>query len=731
MKAHASDFDGAAENARRLLDLARASRERQREKALTPLPPPKAGLSGPGPITWIGDLQQGDGGKGAMVDRLAPHHDLVVRVQGGDNAGHTVVFRDASGRRTVLKNHLIPSGMRHRDVVGVIGNGVLVNPATLAGELEDFRGLGVDLHGRLLLSDRAHLVMPLHQKADALQEGSQRGIGEAIGTTRRGIGPANVSKHNRTGIRVRDLTDMDLVRRRLRLNTDLFGLPASYAEDDYRWLHTHRDLLMSLATDTAALLTAAADAGYGLLFEGAQGPLIDIDHGIYPYVTTCPTAFHAVPMGTGVDAGRVQHRIAVLKAYQTMVGNGPFVTEDTGRLGTHLRERGAETGTTTGRPRRCGWLDLVHAHWSVSVNRPTSIVLTKLDVLDGLGEIGVCVGYQRGIETSAPFRPEVDYLRGCAPVLAFLPGWPAPVSRTKDFSELPAELKAFVRFIANYLEVPVSGVSVGPDADDLIAVPGEELAQIQAASSAGSAAAPAAVDVSPRSPGSAAPTARLAIFCGAGAGTDQHQRELATRIGEACARRGIGIVYGAGGVGMMGALSDAALSAGGFVTGVIPRALMDREYGRLDLPDLRVVATMHERKQLMYQLADGILVLPGGYGTLDELFEAVTWTQLGLHDKPIVLLGASGYFDSLAGLLDHMLRAGFISEADRRLIRHASTVEEALALLPPENPLILPGQGGPERATSAPGTASPPPTIPSAPQETGAARAPAPQPGAS
>ncbi|MFC4566060.1 TIGR00730 family Rossman fold protein [Nocardiopsis mangrovi] len=699
MSENAADGRYPATDPRALLGAVRARRARIRADLLAGLPAAPPRDRGPAPVTWVGDLQQGDGGKGAMVDRLAPHHDLVVRVQGGDNAGHTVAFRDGRGRATVLKNHLVPSGMRHPGVVGVIGNGVLVNPATLAGELAGLDARGLAASGRVLLSDRAHLVLPLHLRADARQEDDDRAGGEVIGTTRRGIGPANVCKYNRTGVRVRDTADLDLVRHRLRLSAALLGLPPACADDDLDWIRAHRPMLLAMATDTTALLGAAVEAGRPVLFEGAQGPLIDIDHGIYPYVTTSPTVFHSVPTGTGVDGARVRHRVGVLKAYQTMVGNGGFVTEEAGELGALLRERGAESGTTTGRPRRCGWLDLAHAHWSAALNRYTSVVLTKLDVLDGFERIGVCVGYRRpGDDGPLPFRPEEDYLRSCTPIYTYLPGWRTPAARAREYADLPAELTAFIRYVSAHLEVPVSGISRGPHADDLIVVPGGELAEIMAPSpdapvrapalaqdpGHGRSAAPAA-DGRERRPGTgrAGTGLRVAVFCGAGAGTDPRHRRLAAEIGAECARRGARIVYGAGGAGMMGAVSDAALAAGGAVTGVIPRSLMEREFGRRDLGDLRVVASMHERKALMYDLADAVLVLPGGYGTFDELFETLTWNQLGLHDKPVVLAGGSGYFDPLVKLLDHARAAGFITRADRALVRHAASAGEALDLLRP------------------------------------------------
>jgi adenylosuccinate synthase len=638
-------------------------------------------------LTWVGDLQQGDGGKGAMTDRLAPFHQLVVRVQGGDNAGHTVVFAGDSDRgETVLKHHLIPAGLRHAGTVGLLANGVLVNPDTLAKEIEALAARGIDVAGRLLVSDRAHVVLPMHLSADSRQEEARGRQSDAIGTTRRGIGPVNVCKANRTGIRVGDLADLNLVRLRLEQNARLLQLPSAAVAENLDWVIRYRDGLLAKAVDATAMLNAAADAGYSILLEGAQGPLIDIDQGIYPFVTTSPTTFHSVAPGTGVDPARVGHRIGVLKAYQTMVGNGSFVTEDTGALGSRLRNLGSESGTTTGRPRRCGWVDLPHARWAADLNGCTSIVLTKIDVLDDFDRIAVCVGYEHQGVRYAGFRPEETYLRECTPIYHYLPGWQSPTGSVRRYAELPAEAVAFIDFVSRYLQRPISAVSKGPASHDLLVVPGGELDLTPVAS------APSTHDThtvgGPRHPASARETTRVAdeagpsrivVFCGASPGTRREHQSLAAELGQACARGGVGVVYGAGGAGVMGALSDAVLAARGEIIGVIPQALMDREYGREDLSELRVVASMHERKALMHQLGHACIALPGGYGTFEELFETITWTQLGLHHKPVVLLDNTGYFDPLIKLMDHALAEGFISEDDRSMVHRATTVDEALA----------------------------------------------------
>ncbi|MFD7667669.1 adenylosuccinate synthetase [Streptomyces sp. NPDC059788] len=439
-----------------------------------------ARTAGPPPprqhITWVGDLQQGDGGKGAMTDRLAPAHQVAVRVQGGDNAGHTTVFRSAEGEEHTLKNHLLPSGLRHPGVLGVIANGVLVNPQTLAEEIASFAPHVPALRRRLVVSDRAHLVLPLHRLVDGRQESGGGRCSDVIGTTRRGIGPANVSKANRIGIRVRDLRDPDLLRRRIEQNVRFFGLPSGRVDADLDWLAAYRDPLLSRSADTVALLNAAADGGYSVLLEGAQGPVLDVEHGTYPYVTTSPTAFYSVTSGTGLDGSLVSHRIGVLKAYQTMVGNGPFVTEDAGELGDRLRRTGEEFGTTTGRSRRCGWLDLAHARWAAGFNRYTSVVLTKLDILDGFERIGVCVGYQLPDGEYGEFEPDHAYLERCRPLYCWLPGWRRRTRGLTRYDQLPPEALGFLRYVADFLGVEVAAAGIGPADRDLLVDPAARLA---------------------------------------------------------------------------------------------------------------------------------------------------------------------------------------------------------------------------------------------------------------
>lgn len=432
-------------------------------------------------VTWVGDLQQGDGGKGAMVDRLANSHQLIVRSQGGDNAGHTTVFSTADGVDVVFKNHIIPSGLRHPGCIGILGNGVLINAERLSEELTSYASHVPDIADRLLISGRAHLVLPLHRLVDGHQEQHKQKSSREIGTTQRGIGPTNVSKVNRIGIRVADLADLELVQERLLANLDFFGVdPAEHVQPNLDYLQRYRQLLLGLAVDTGQLMNTALAEGYSLLFEGAQGPLIDLEHGIYPYVTTSPTAVYSVSSGGGVDLARVTHRVGVLKMYQTMVGNGAFVSEDHGELGVRLREAGGEIGTTTGRPRRCGWLDLVHAHWSVGLNRYTSVVLTKLDVLDEFDEIGVCVAYQRDGQLLAHFEPEQDTLVRCQPVYRYFKGWNCSTKKVECYEELPEQAIELIEFIVDYLGVQLGAVTNGPREQDILVPIASELAPMLA-----------------------------------------------------------------------------------------------------------------------------------------------------------------------------------------------------------------------------------------------------------
>ncbi len=425
--------------------------------------------------TWVGDLQQGDGGKGAMTDRLAARHHVVVRVQGGDNAGHTTVFRRASGEDVVLKNHLLPSGMRHPGVIGILANGVLVNLERLAHELAAFADIAPDIADRVFVSGRAHVILPLHIVADERQEAEREGTGTTIGTTRRGIGPANVSKVNRIGLRVHDLADLDLVEERIRAAVRFFALPDSLVAENVDWVRRHRSTVLDREIDSARVLDDLVATNRSVLFEGAQGPLIDMEHGIYPYVTTSPTAVHSVGSGSGFALDRIERRVGVLKVYQTMVGNGAFVSEDFSELAARLRAEGEEYGTTTGRDRRCGWLDLVQARWAVEVNRFTCVVLTKLDVLDAFESIGVCVGYERDGEILVEFDAEHESLERCTPVFRYFDGWSTPTTTARSFEELPLAAREFVSFIGAHLGVEVAGVTIGPRDTDLLLRTGSSL----------------------------------------------------------------------------------------------------------------------------------------------------------------------------------------------------------------------------------------------------------------
>jgi adenylosuccinate synthase len=423
-------------------------------------------------ITWVGDLQQGDGGKGAMTDRLAARHQIVVRVQGGDNAGHTSIFAAADGAEVEVKTHLVPSGLRNPGTVGVLGNAVMVNPERLASEATGA------LAGRVFISERAHLVLPMHRMVDQMNEARRGRSGQAIGTTLRGIGPANASKTNRSGLRVYDLHDMDLVRARIAANVEFFRLPTKETAKNFDWVCGYRDLLLSMSVDSRAFLAAAVDKGYSVLVEGAQGPLIDIEQGIYPYVTTSMTSVHSVASGLGIASGRIDNRIGVLKAYQTMVGNGAFVTEDHGTVRDYLRSAGNEVGTTTGRPRRCGWLDLPHARWAVEVNGYTTVVITKLDVLDDLDEIGVCIGYLRHGRPVYEFVAEHEFLKDCEPVFKFFPGWKQSTRDVTSYGSLPAEAREFMAFIRSYLDIDMAGVTKGPRDIDLLLDPDSANAEV-------------------------------------------------------------------------------------------------------------------------------------------------------------------------------------------------------------------------------------------------------------
>ncbi|MEM1165060.1 MAG: adenylosuccinate synthase [Planctomycetota bacterium] len=427
-------------------------------------------------------LQWGDEGKGKLIDLLAAEHDAVVRYNGGANAGHSVVI---DGQRFAL--HLVPCGVFHEHSIGVIGNGVVIDPVKLVEELEELRGQGFGVAPeRLAISDRAHVVMPYHKAEDALREevltssaaGSPKVYDQAIGTTRRGIGPAYSDKANRaTAIRMGDLLRPEVLREKLErvcyFKNVLLGShgpiegqphepldPASLAE---RYLAIG-DHLRAHIVDTTYLLHDMLHEGRRLLFEGANATLLDVDHGTYPYVTSSNCSSLGIPAGSGVPGRWVGAITGVLKAYSTRVGSGPFPTELADETGDRIRERGREFGTTTGRPRRCGWLDLVAVRYSAMVNGVDELGLTLLDVLSGFDELKVCVAYRlKDGSTTERFLPDASALAGAEPVYEVMTGWDEDITAVRHRADLPGAARQYVELIEAHARVPITTIGVGPD----------------------------------------------------------------------------------------------------------------------------------------------------------------------------------------------------------------------------------------------------------------------------
>ena len=417
-------------------------------------------------------LQWGDEGKGKVIDLLASRFHAVVRYNGGANAGHSVVI---GGKRHSL--HLIPSGVFHPGVVGVIGNGVVVDPESLLKEIDGLKAAGVETPN-LALSDRAHLVLAYHKIEDAARESALSSMSDtsgdqSIGTTRRGIGPAYADKAQRAGaLRVGDLLRPDLVESKLSRVLEqkrrvLKALdPASPdldAGELRRSLSAAAERLRPMITDTTYLLHDMLAQGKSLLFEGANATLLDVDHGTFPYVTSSNCSVLGIPAGSGVPGSNLTRVIGVMKAYSTRVGGGPFPTEQKNAIGDRIRERGREYGTTTGRPRRCGWLDLVALRYAVMLNGVTEIALMLLDVLAGFDELHVCKAYRIDGRTSDRFLPDAFELAKAEPVYESVPGFAQEIAGARERAELPAGARAYVRLIEDFLGVGVRIISVGPD----------------------------------------------------------------------------------------------------------------------------------------------------------------------------------------------------------------------------------------------------------------------------
>jgi adenylosuccinate synthase len=415
-------------------------------------------------IAVIG-AQWGDEGKGKIVDLLTPRFAVVARFQGGHNAGHTVYV---DGRKFVL--HLIPSGILHSGVTCIIGNGVVVDLQALFSELDALSKLGIDTDGRLLVSDRAHLILPYHRELDVLSE-ARRGD-RKIGTTSRGIGPAYEDKIARRGLRVCDLAHPETVAERVRENVTARNrvIPEPHLE----WEGVRDELLAlgarlrPMVADTSAMLAGAIRAGRDVLFEGAQGTLLDIDHGTYPFVTSSNGTAGGVCTGLGVPPRDVNGVLGVAKAYTTRVGEGPLPTELHDEMGQRLRDSGQEYGASTGRPRRCGWYDAVAVRYGVRLNGMDALALTKLDVLDGLERIEICTAYRCGTRTITDFPADLQQLAGCEPVYESLPGWDQPTRGVQRFADLPHAARTYIRRLEEVSGVPAAIISTGSDRRETI-----------------------------------------------------------------------------------------------------------------------------------------------------------------------------------------------------------------------------------------------------------------------
>jgi adenylosuccinate synthase len=412
--------------------------------------------------------QWGDEGKGKIIDYLAKKADMVVRGQGGSNAGHTVVIGD---RKYAL--HLIPSGVMNEGTVNIIGNGVVFDAEGFFDETAALEKDGIKTD-RIFVSDRAHLVFPYHKLLDTLYE-EARGE-QDIGTTRKGIGPAYMDKIERSGLRVCDMLDEAGFRAKLEAQIDnknrvlerLFGAPPVNKEEIVSSFLDYARRLRPRIRDTGVMVGDAIKSGKKVLFEGAQGSMLDIDLGTYPYVTSSHPISGGFTTGAGVGACAIRDVIGITKAYTTRVGKGPFVTELDDETGARIRERGHEYGATTGRPRRCGWFDGVVVRYSARINGMTGLALTLLDVLGEFDELKLCHGYVCKGETISAFPASLDTVAACAPLYLSLPGWKRDITGCRDFAALPAAARDYVKAVEEITGVPVKIVSVGPGREQTI-----------------------------------------------------------------------------------------------------------------------------------------------------------------------------------------------------------------------------------------------------------------------
>lgn len=411
--------------------------------------------------------QWGDEGKGKIVDYLAQKADAVVRYSGGSNAGHTVVVNDVT-----YKLRLLPSGILYKDKTCILGNGVVIDPQEVLQEIADMKAKGVDM-SRLLISDRAHIVLPYHKRQDELQE---EALGDAkIGTTKNGIGPCYMDKVARTGIRMCDLINPDVLAKKLKtcldaknaLFTKVYGAEPMEYEPMLKEYQKYGEAFRPYVTDTSVALGDIFEAKKNVLFEGAQATFLDVDYGTYPFVTSSnPTAGNAAT-GSGVGPRNINHVVGVVKAYTTRVGEGPFVCElfDTDGPGTYLRNTGHEFGTVTKRPRRCGWLDAFMVKYAARLNSMDALAITRLDILDGLDEIKMCTGWTIDGKSIAHIPADLTVLAKAKPVYETFKGWKKDISGVRKYEDLPKEAQAYLERLSEVAGVPLGIISVGPNRD--------------------------------------------------------------------------------------------------------------------------------------------------------------------------------------------------------------------------------------------------------------------------
>jgi adenylosuccinate synthase len=413
--------------------------------------------------------QWGDEGKGKIVDYLSEKADVVARFQGGNNAGHTVVINNAK-----FIFHLIPSGILHKGKICIIGNGVVIDPSVLLEEIDRLKKKGIKVDRKLYLSKNAHIIMPYHKEIEKEIE-NFKGL-KKIGTTGRGIGPAYADKMSRTGIRVVDLLQPSVFKEKLKTNLkninflleNFYKVPSLSTEAIFSEYMGYAKKLSKYIADTDIMINRMISENKSVLFEGAQGTLLDIDHGTYPYVTSSSATAGGACTGLGVGPTKISKVLGVSKAYTTRVGSGPFPTEIKGSLGDMLREKGGEYGATTGRPRRCGWLDMVVLRHSARINGLTSLAITKLDVLDGLKTIKICTSYKYKGKIYKDLPKEINIIEECEPQYKEFEGWDTITVGTRDFAKLPKAAQKYIKEIENTLGIKVSIISTGQKRDEII-----------------------------------------------------------------------------------------------------------------------------------------------------------------------------------------------------------------------------------------------------------------------